>query len=262
MNSGVIITDISNSKETGFLFYIYPLFHLKVLREPLIYYVAILLCVCNSSWLHAQFASDSIDFNRIPHQTVRDFLRKNQITTANNLFELSPSCLSPVENQSEQCDIQYYLIQNNIDSVWKYYSHVTANQAWNNGMVSPGLFFSRKRGEIIYQENGNQPIEVGEIVLANIRLLFGLLNIPVAFEITQIDPSSRTIGFCYLEKNITKGSQLIQLEKQNNGNTKVLHLTKYHSKFPFRDRYLYPYFHKRTIAEFHRNLAKLITSPK
>jgi hypothetical protein len=92
----------------------------------------------------------------------------------------------------------------------------------------------------------------------NLRLLRGIKNLGVAFEVTRLDPVSRTICFCYLKDGVSQGSQEIKFTELPNGDTCISHLTHYRSHSAFRDRELYPIFHAKFVGEFHENVFRQI----
>ena len=92
----------------------------------------------------------------------------------------------------------------------------------------------------------------------NLKLLNGLYNLPVAFEITKIDEGNKMIEFSYLKGGKARGAQVIQLMSTDRGYTKVVHKSYVQSHSKFRDKYLYPYFHNKIINEFHGNMRRLI----
>ena len=54
----------------------------------------------------------------------------------------------------------------------------------------------------------------------------------------------------------SQGKQTIFFFPTKNGFTEIIHQTAFKSDSFIRDRYLYPYFHRIAINEFHRNMKK------
>jgi hypothetical protein len=86
----------------------------------------------------------------------------------------------------------------------------------------------------------------------------GLFNLPMAFEIINIDPVERLIEFSYIDGNKARGKQTIQFTDNDDGRIRITHKSFFKSNSPFRDNLLYPYFHRKFIREFHRNMKQLI----
>ena len=86
----------------------------------------------------------------------------------------------------------------------------------------------------------------------------GLYNLAVGLEIIDIDPVNRSITFSYLKGGKSRGEQTIYFITSRKGFTEIIHQTAFKSNSYLRDRYLYPYFHRKAINEFHRNMRNAI----
>ena len=53
-----------------------------------------------------------------------------------------------------------------------------------------------------------------------------------------------------------RGLQKIQLVETPEGYTRIIHITYFRSNSRFRDKALYPHFHKKAITEFHNNIKR------
>jgi hypothetical protein len=88
----------------------------------------------------------------------------------------------------------------------------------------------------------------------------GLINIPVAFEIIDIDRKKQILEFSYIDNNKSLGKQTIQFFDNGDGRTMIVHRSYFRSKSWLRNELLYPGFHKKFIKEFHKNMKHLIIS--
>jgi hypothetical protein len=122
------------------------------------------------------------------------------------------------------------------------------------------MIYCRSSESIIYADEMLNGLEEGRIYYLNLKILGGIYNLPVAFEITNIDPDNKTVEFSYLKGGKARGKQWIRLEESPEGYTKIIHQTLVKSDSNFRDKYLYPYFHNKLINEFHLNMKRIITA--
>ena len=99
-------------------------------------------------------------------------------------------------------------------------------------------------------------MQKGQIIILNLNLFWGLLNIAVAHEVTEVNEQKRLIKLCYMKGGASEGSQWITLNETKEGYTEVSHQTLYKSKSNFRDTKLYPALHTKAITEFHLNVKR------
>ena len=75
-----------------------------------------------------------------------------------------------------------------------------------------------------------------------------------------IEEAERRIGFVYLAKNVTHGTQQIRFSeipgKDGRMATLIRHETRYRSGHVFRDKCLYPSIHARIIDSFHKGILR------
>ncbi len=202
----------------------------------------------------AQAPSERLDIDRIPQRAVRDLVRKEKVSTANDFQKIATACYSVDDSSSYQTNLKTYTVKEKIGKVWEKYTNLSPRKAWSGRTVKFGFLFSKLQNRFVYAEEADEPIRVGNIIYVNLRLLKGIKNLGVAFEVTKLDEASKTICFCYLEDGISTGSQEISFTELSNGNTKISHLTHYRSHSAFRDRELYPIFHSKFVGEFHHNI--------
>lgn len=202
----------------------------------------------------AQTTGESVDLSRIPLKSVRNLVRKEKVSTAYDFQQIATECYHPEDSLRYQTTLKNYLVKAPVDQVWEKYLTISPRKAWNGRTVKFGFLFSRLNNQFIYAENANDPIRVGSIIYVNLRLLKGLKNLGVAFEVTRLDETDKTICFCYLKNGISNGSQEIHFTELENGYTRISHLTRYRSRSSFRDKELYPIFHNKFIGEFHENI--------
>jgi hypothetical protein len=86
----------------------------------------------------------------------------------------------------------------------------------------------------------------------------GLYNLAVGLQIIEIDSVNRTITYSYIKGGKSRGEQTIYFVPTKKGYTEIIHRTAFKGSSLFRDYYLYPWFHRIAINEFHRNMKKSI----
>jgi hypothetical protein len=124
-------------------------------------------------------------------------------------------------------------------------------------MISFGMLVSKRQSRIQYRNDTYfAGIDTGQVFFVNLRIMGGLYNLAVGLQIVEIDTVGRSIRFSYLKGGKSMGQQLISFVPTSKGHTHIKHSTVFKSDSYLRDRYLYPYFHRIAINEFHRNMKK------
>jgi hypothetical protein len=221
----------------------------------------LLVCIISAilfSPAFSQAPNDRVDLAKIQQRSVRDLVQHEGVRSASDFQALNTSCYRQEDSLNYHLHLKTYHVKAGIEDVWKEYSTVTPRQAWSGKMVHFGFLYSRLQNRFIYADSDSEPMDIGNIIYVNLKLLNGLKNLGVAFEVTDMDPVKKQIRFCYLKDGVSKGSQEIHFTPQADGTTLITHETHYRSDSRFRDRSLYPRFHEKLVGEFHENLRKMI----
>ena len=197
-----------------------------------------------------------IDFGKIRQDKVKEFVARFGLVNTLGFKKIRAICYNPVEDNTYRTHHISYLIHGDVASVWQIYKSIHPKEAWNGEMVSFGLQYSKNKDCINYLNDPYSGMEEGQIIILNLRLLWGLLNIAVAHEVVDVNDEQHMIKLCYMEGGASEGSQWIQLLETKDGYTEVSHLTRYKSKSAFRDTKLYPRLHTKAITEFHDNIKR------
>jgi hypothetical protein len=203
------------------------------------------------------FAGMKVDLEKIKQKRVRQFITNNGLIQVSGFSKLQPVCYKPEDAASYRKHFQSFLIKKNIESVWNTYTTIHPKEAWNGEMVSFGLQYSQKNSTVNYLNEPYAGMEKGQIIILNLRILWGILTIAVAHEIADVNKSEWLIKLCYMKGGASEGSQWITLKETPEGFTEVSHLTLYKSDSKFRDTKLYPRLHTKAISEFHRNVKRV-----
>jgi hypothetical protein len=98
------------------------------------------------------------------------------------------------------------------------------------------------------------PLKKGQVFLLELDIV-KKMQIPVAFEVVELNPTIRTVTFSYLKQNKSKGSQRITFH-QVGENMNIVHETHYKSSSKFRDKHLYGHFHTKLLDDVWEDFGK------
>lgn len=201
-----------------------------------------------------------IDLSKIPQKKVRRFIEMQLERNKNFIDEIRPCCPSSNIDMNGYCYMsQQFLIKDSLETVWQLYENTSPDISWNGNIVSFGLLLSKQQKQVMYaKELSFSHIEPGQVYIINLKLLKGIYNMAVGIEVTEVDHSDGIIRFSYLEDGKTSGRQTIKLISTIDGATRVIHSSVFKSHSNFRDKHLYPYFHRRIVNEFHNNIANIL----
>ncbi|MBN1185734.1 MAG: hypothetical protein JXB49_25860 [Bacteroidales bacterium] len=197
---------------------------------------------------------EDIDLARVHQKKIRQFIHMQLDNNILNLSDVQGSSkvvesfdgFSRMENT--------FLVNEDLKKVWEKYLTVSPTESWNGRIISFGLLFSKNTGSVLYNDDDEfDGVDTSQVLYVNLKLL-GFYNLPVGFEITQIDTANRIIAFSYIEGGKVQGIQRLHFTSTTEGFTQIEHSSTFKSDSRFRDRYLYPHFHEKAITEFHRNV--------
>ncbi len=221
----------------------------------------IMIIVAIGLSLQSVFAQvpDPINLQEIPQRKVRSYMVASKIDQMQS-YSLIHSSWKKDANESDfnQNQSVFYL-KYKLSAVWDSYRSVIFARAWKGKSVRFGLLISKYPGTVTYADSQYFPeIDTGQVYFLNLKVLRGLFNVAVAFEIIRIDEKSQEMEFSYIDGNKTRGKQSIRFFDNGDGRTRIVHDTYFKSESSFRDNILYPHFHKKFIGEFHGNMKKYI----
>lgn len=81
------------------------------------------------------------------------------------------------------------------------------------------------------------------------------MQIPVAFQVVELDSKRKTVSFSYLKQNKSKGIQRITFV-QDGESFNIVHETHFKSDSKFRDKHLYGFFHTRLLNDAWKSFEK------
>ncbi|RPH33377.1 MAG: hypothetical protein EHM93_05355 [Bacteroidales bacterium] len=208
--------------------------------------------------LYAQLHLTSVDFDRVPQKKVQGLLKQQFEGGVNYFIELKPSCYNVQDSSRYSHQNSSHIIKETILKVWVKLKSIRPKDEYRGRMVSFGFLYSKNKDKIFYDNDDIKGIEEGEVLYLNLKLLGGIKNIAVALEVTKVDEENKIIRFCYLNNGMTEGTQQVRLIEDKDGNTVISQESKYRNKSKFREKRLYPIFHRQAVNELHANIQKFI----
>ncbi len=201
----------------------------------------------------------ALNLEKIPHPKIRRMLATESLCAPDDFARLRALCHEPGDTTFRQ-HLRSYLIEQDIETVWKAYTTISPVDTWRGKMVNFGVQYDRHTQQFRYLDDSFPDLQPGQMLFMNLRLLGGWVNLAVAHEIMEVNADEKRIKICYVETGAAKGSQIITFHPTPEGQTRVDHLTYYRSASAFRDKRLYPSLHEQAISEFHGHIRAYILS--
>lgn len=199
-----------------------------------------------------------IDLERIPQKKIREFIRyqiKNQITSFD---KLASSCRPGDLMTGYRFHERVYTCNYPAEQLWQHYLAADPSITWNTSMLTFGLMISKQEQKVMYIGDIYAGASVGQVMFVTIEILGGMVKVPVAHEIIDINPEKRYLEVSYVKGGKSEGVQRISFYDNQDQTTRIVHTTYYRSASWFRDKFLYPFFHTLVINKYHDNMIKLL----
>lgn len=225
------------------------------------FFLFIIFCLIPAS-LFSQNAG-SIDIQKIPQRTVRNYIVSRSYDRLIDFSSIQPSWKNNTNKNDFKVIEETFFLRKKMPLVWDLYLHTSPLKIWNGRSYGFALLVCKCPEAIIYSANSSVPcIDTGQVYFLNLKLLKGLFNIPVAFEIIKIDTTGRVMELSYIDNNISLGKQTLKFIEEGNRRTRIVHTTYFKSESWVRDKIFYPYFHHRFLEDFHRHMRKMMKNSK
>ncbi len=201
----------------------------------------------------------TINLKDVPQRKVRKYIEARDINHMQDFSVIHASWKKGIDESTFQFHEKTFFLKDKLPHVWDCYNQANPNKSWKGPFVRFGLLISKKSNSVVYSKNSVFPeIDTGQVYFLDLKLMRGLFNLPMAFEIIKLDPILRIIEFSYIDGNKSKGKQTIQFSDNDDGRIRITHKSYFKSDSRFRDNMLYPYFHRKFIKEFHRNMKQMV----
>ena len=218
----------------------------------------LIIFTCFQVHLSGQCTLDDIELEQIEQKTVRKYVEQQIEEGKHQFYDIQPSWhrgddLS-IFNKFEST----FFFNADLQDVWKSYLSLDPSKMWNNRSMSKGLMLQKFPLKIFYNKDSLANTNTGQVYFLNLKLLSGIYNIAVAFEIVSINALEMIIEFSYVEGNHSLGFQQLKFLAVDDNSTKIIHTSYFKSNSKFRDKWLYPRFHKKITNDFHENIRNLL----
>lgn len=200
----------------------------------------------------------AIDLDKITQKQVRRFITNYGLYSTSGFVRMRSAGYDATTRSPYRKHHKKFLIRKKIDEVWDNYMTIHPRDAWTGEMVSFGLQYSSRQNKLNYIHDTCDGIEIGQIIILNLKLLWGAVNIAVAHKVEDVNHEEKIIKLSYMMGGASEGSQWISLKETEEGHTEVHHDTLYRSKSAFRDTRLYPGLHTKAITEFHNSVRRQV----
>lgn len=215
-----------------------------------------LIILISSFQAFSQKSLTEVHTDRIPYQRVVEFLQHQIDMGVRTFDDVKPSLKPDSSIVGFHVIDREYLIKDNLENVWNHYVNAGLQNSWNSKKVHLGFTYSGSNDSLYYTTDTIKSLIPGLIVFFDIDLLFGLKDIAMAFEVTQIDSLQKLIEYSYIVGNGTEGKQQMFFESTSKGYTLITHVSYYKSKPKPREG-IYPHIHAQLINRFHRNMKRI-----
>lgn len=212
--------------------------------------------------VYGQCTFDDIKLEQIEQKTIRKYVQRQIEEGKHQFYDIQPSWNRGDDLSLYNKTEATFFLNASLQDVWQGYLSIDPSKLWNNRSMSKGLMLQKFPAKIFYTKDSSANIDTGQVYFLNLKLLSGMHNIAVAFEIVTIDPLERVIEFSYVKGNHSLGVQQIKFFADDDNSTKIIHTSYFKSNSHFRDKWLYPHFHKKITKNFHKNIRRLLIPKK
>lgn len=208
--------------------------------------------------LHGQCSLDDIKLEQIEHKTIRKYVERQIEEGKHQFYDIQPSYIRGDDLSLYNKNEKTFFLNARLQDVWQSYLSIDPSKLWNNRTTSKGLMLQKFPAKIFYNKDSLATTDTGQVYFLNLKILSGIYNLAVGFEIITIDNLEMLIEFSYVEGNRSLGVQQIKFIAVDDNSTKIIHSTYFKSDSHFRDKWLYPFFHEKITKDFHKNVSRLL----
>ncbi len=203
--------------------------------------------------------NQSIDLKEISQKKVRKYILRKNIDKMHDFSSIRPSFTKDEKETGLKVNEKIFYLRSRLASVWNGYREANPAEAFNSRSFRLEMMIMKKSNDVFYKNTVSLPvIDTGQLYFFDIRLMKGLVNVPMAFEVINIDDAKKVLEVSYIEGNKAQGKQQVQFFDNGDGRTMVVHKSFFKSHSWLRDTFLYPYFHRRLVRDYHRTMEKLV----
>lgn len=223
-------------------------------------YWHIIMCflTCFNSPFYGQLTLEDINLDKIQQKTSRKYINDLIKENKHQFSDIQASWKNENDTSTHNKNEMTFFMNGNIQDIWNAYLSANPSKSWNSCRVSFVLLLKKFPSTIYYENDNINGIDTGQVFFLSLKLLFGIVKLPVAFEMINIDPDKKIIEFSYIEGNKSSGKQQIRFVEIQSKRIKIIHTSYFKSDSRYRDKYLYAFFHQKLVKDFHRNMSKIL----
>jgi hypothetical protein len=207
----------------------------------------------------AQTHLTDINLKRIKQKGIRTYLKNQMEIGMMNFEDFRPSVNEQTDSSQFNSYKSHFYLKQTPATAWKAYLTIHPAKIWQGKVISYGFIYSPNQKSVIFNDDSYPGLEIGQVFFIEMRLLFGIVRVPICMVVTEINTVKHEISFSYIDSGPSKGSQNIRLENNNNG-TNIIHSSIHKTSHVLRDKIFYPIYHRKAVGEVHRNIRKLMGS--
>lgn len=222
----------------------------------------VVVCAAMAAVFHAEVVaqkSQCINLEEISQKKVKKYILRKNIDKMQDFSSIHPSFTKDEKETGLKVNEKIFYLRSRLASVWNGYREANPAEAFNSRSFRLEMMIMKKSNDVYYKNAMSLPvIDTGQLYFFDIRLMKGLVNVPMAFEVINIDDAKKVLEVSYIEGNKAQGKQQVQFFDNGDGRTMVVHKSFFKSHSWLRDTFLYPYFHRRLVRDYHRTMEKLV----
>jgi len=207
---------------------------------------------------YSQQRLDGIEFERIHQRTIRKYIARQIEEGMYHFDDIHSSYTKGQDLSTFKEKVMTFFLNGNMQDIWQGYTSANPVLSWNGRTISFGVLLWKYPGQAFYDQDLITGVDTGQVYYLNLSLLMGIFNLPVAFEMITVNPIDKIIEFSYIDGNKSIGVQQVRFIDYGDDQTEIIHTSYYKSNSYIRDKWMYPYFHKRIVKDFHHNMQKLL----
>lgn len=182
-------------------------------------------------------------------ETVQAFINEN----GHDMSQLVPSCASFEACGHMSYHVKTYKFKGDAQKAFELLISLKPYEIWD-GTSRFEMEYDPESKSFLGKDHELPEISIGQVFFLELDII-KKMQIPVAFQVVELDSVKKTLSFSYLKQNKSNGIQRITFE-QDGDNFKVIHETRYKSESKFRDKHLYGFFHTRLLDDVWESFEK------
>jgi hypothetical protein len=182
-------------------------------------------------------------------ETVQDFIKINGTDPS----KFTPSCASFDACSDMYYHVKTYTFKGDAQRAFDLLLSLKPYEIWE-GTSRFEMEYDPAQKRFLGKDQNLPEISKGQIFFLELDII-KQMQIPVAFEVVELDSHKKTLSFSYLKQNKSNGIQRITFV-QTGEEFNIIHETHFKSDSKFRDKRLYGLFHTRLLDDVWKRFEK------